>query len=64
MIYIYAQERCLPNLGSCKILRKGLCIMQLSIYRTIGSIVRHIWENPDTGLLAKVLGPDIAQHRE
>ena len=52
MIYIYAQKRYLPNLGPCKVLRKGLCIMQLSIYRTIEGIVLRIWPNSDTGLLA------------
>jgi hypothetical protein len=52
MIYIYAQKRYLPKLGPCKMLRKGIGIMQLSIYRTIESIVRRIWANPDTVILA------------
>ncbi len=29
--YIYAQKRYLPNFGLCKLLKKGLCKMQLGI---------------------------------
>ena len=57
--YIYAQERYLANLWPGKILRIGLCINQLGTYRTMERIVRRLWANPDSGLLAKVLDSDI-----
>jgi hypothetical protein len=40
MNYIYAQERYLPNLGACKIMRNCLCIMQVDTYRTMARIVQ------------------------